>query len=174
MSKTSMCSGFVALLFATTAIAAGSLGPDLPDPALTPGEIDPAVTQDNIHQTICVAGYTARVRPPTSFTDAMKIAQLADPRRNYVDKNPADYEEDHLISLELGGHPRSYENLWPEHWADPNGARTKDTVERELRRRVCLPKNDPDWISLSTAQRAIATNWIAAGSQYLRPRHRTN
>jgi hypothetical protein len=28
--------------------------------------------------------------------------------------NPKDYEEDHLISLELGGAPRDPKNLWPQ------------------------------------------------------------
>ena len=34
-----------------------------PHADLTPGAIDPRVTQDNIHETICVRGYTRTVRP---------------------------------------------------------------------------------------------------------------
>jgi hypothetical protein len=42
----------------------------------------------------------------------------------YADQNLAHYEEDHLISLELGGAPYSKKNLWPEpcsqaHKSDP-------------------------------------------------------
>jgi len=36
------------------------------------------------------------------MTDRGRMAQFA-----YADRNPADYEEDHLVSLELGGAPRS-------------------------------------------------------------------
>src|SRR6185437_12780780 len=35
-----------------------------PDASITPGAIDPRVSQGNVQQTICVSGYTARVRPP--------------------------------------------------------------------------------------------------------------
>ena len=83
------------------------------DPARTPGVPDPSVTQDNIAITICVSGYTAKVRPSSSFTTKLKIAQLAaDPR--YIDHDPKHYEEDHAISLELGGAPSDPLNLWPE------------------------------------------------------------
>src|SRR5438034_10271509 len=36
------------------------------------GAIDPRVSQNNIHETICVKGYTARVRPPSSVTGRRK------------------------------------------------------------------------------------------------------
>ncbi|MGW4994883.1 hypothetical protein ACWEQ3_46110 [Streptomyces mirabilis] len=38
----------------------------LPDSSCTPGSYNPNVTQSNIHSTICVSGWTATVRPPTS------------------------------------------------------------------------------------------------------------
>jgi hypothetical protein len=125
------------------------------------------VTQDNIAQTICMKGYTATIRPPASYTTHLKLQQLADPLRGYTDQDPKDFEEDHLISLEIGGNPRDPGNLWPEHWADPDGAKTKDRLENELNRRVCLPKSDPNWISLSEAQTAISTDWIAAYQKYV-------
>ncbi|MCW2898087.1 MAG: hypothetical protein JWO67_352, partial [Streptosporangiaceae bacterium] len=40
----------------------------LPDPACTPGAIDPAVNQSNIKSTICSPGYTGTVRPPPTPT----------------------------------------------------------------------------------------------------------
>src|SRR5438105_1739217 len=40
----------------------------LPDAACTPGALNPDVTQATIGQTICTSGFSARVRPPTSFT----------------------------------------------------------------------------------------------------------
>jgi hypothetical protein len=40
---------------------------DMPDPVLTQGAINPSVTQENIHQTACVKGYTKTIRPPAHF-----------------------------------------------------------------------------------------------------------
>ena len=48
---------------------------------------------------------------------------------------PCDYQEDHLISLELGGHPTDRRNLWPE--PRPR-AEEVDRVENELNRRGLL------------------------------------
>ncbi|HKC28521.1 MAG TPA: hypothetical protein VKB75_10970, partial [Jatrophihabitans sp.] len=79
----------------------------LPDHAVTPGATDPHVTQGNIHSTICVPGYTATVRPPSSYTTTLKINQLAAGYAFHGDQRTGDYEEDHLISLELGGSPSS-------------------------------------------------------------------
>ena len=40
--------------------------------APVPGEVDTHVTQSTIRSTICQPGYTAKVRPPRKFTDAIK------------------------------------------------------------------------------------------------------
>jgi hypothetical protein len=140
---------------------------DLPNPRFTPGAADPAVSQDNVAQTICVTGYTRTVRPPERYTSNLKREQLNDPSRGYADHDMHDFEEDHLVPLEVGGSPTDPRNLWPEHWSDPEGARTKDRLENELHRRVCLPRDDPDWVSLADAQRAFSTNWIASYRIYV-------
>jgi hypothetical protein len=75
---------------------------------------------------------------------------------------PASYEEDHLISLQLGGHPTDPKNLWPETYNTRCGARIKDVLETRLRKLVCTKK-----ISLADAQKAIATDWIKAYKQYV-------
>jgi len=49
---------------------------DLPDPMLTPGAINAEVTQANIHQTVCVKGYTKTIRPPAHFTNKLKKRQM--------------------------------------------------------------------------------------------------
>jgi hypothetical protein len=41
---------------------------------------------------------------------------------------------DHLISLELGGAPRSKRNLWPELWAQ---AHKSDPRENAWHKKVC-------------------------------------
>jgi hypothetical protein len=74
-------------------------------PTHTPGARYSKVTQATISSTVCVGGSTATIRPPASYTNALKRAQLA--LWHYADQKPSDYEEDHLISLELGGAPRS-------------------------------------------------------------------
>ena len=66
----------------------------------------------------------------------------------------ADYEEDHLISLELGGNPNDPRNLWPEPYNPRPGARQKDTVENYLHNQVCAGT-----MTLIDAQNAIATDW---------------
>ena len=40
--------------------------------APVPGEVETHVTQATILTTICDHGYTAKVRPPRKFTDAIK------------------------------------------------------------------------------------------------------
>src|SRR5215813_12092648 len=105
----------------------------LPDPTCQPGATNPGVTQSTIGQTICVSGWTATVRPPTSYTNPLKVQQIA--QYSYSDTNTADYEEDHLIPLELGGAPRDTRNLWPEPRNGPSGttAGSKDSVENRLK-----------------------------------------
>ncbi len=41
----------------------GNNGQQLPDPACTPGTVNPAVSQANIADTICKSGWTSTVRP---------------------------------------------------------------------------------------------------------------
>lgn len=128
----------------------------LPDSVKTPGAVNPNVTQADIGQTICVAGWTATVRPDSSVTDALKVQQLASGYAYNGDMSTADYEEDHLISLELGGSPASPLNLWPEPYAGVGGARVKDKIENELHTLVCSGA-----LPLATAQTEIASNWWA-------------
>src|SRR5205807_8666163 len=43
---------------------------------LTPGARNPSVTQATIRRTICVRGWTRTVRPPTSYTNGLKLKQM--------------------------------------------------------------------------------------------------
>ncbi len=140
-------------------VAAGAV---LPNPARTPGAINPAVTQASIHSTICVSGWTSTVRPPSSYTTGLKESQLATGYAYHGDTSPADYEEDHLISLELGGSPTSERNLWPEPYHVTDGARMKDQVENRLHSMVCNGT-----MPLAKAQQAIASNWYIAYKLYV-------
>jgi hypothetical protein len=103
----------------------------LADPVLTPGVLNGAVTQATIGSTICRRGWTATIRPPSEYTSALKRKQL----RQYQETGPPSaYQEDHLISLELGGDPLDPRNLWPEPYPRASGV---DRIENELNAQVC-------------------------------------
>ncbi len=125
-------------------------GGQLPDPRCTPGSIDPAVTQADIHSTICRSGYTKTIRPPETQTGRFKY-DVAYPA--YGTPRAEKTELDHLVSLELGG-SNDATNLWPQYPPTPNG---KDKVENTLNAAVCSGH-----VTLAAAQNAIAENWITA------------
>jgi hypothetical protein len=110
--------------------------------AWTPGVLNPAVTQATIGSTICRRGWTRTIRPPVDYTNALKRRQL---RRYGLRGPPAGYQEDHLISLELGGSPTDPRNLWPEPY--PRAAAV-DQIENDLNHRVCAGS-----LTLAEAQR---------------------
>jgi len=129
----------------------------LPDPACTPGAVDPHVTDATLESTVCRrGGYTSTVRPPTSVTNSEKrLAQAAYGQSD----GPSAYEFDHLVPLELGGTPNSAANLWPEPGSSPN---PKDKLEGALHDLLCAHR-----ITLTAAQHMIATDWITAYRQIL-------
>jgi hypothetical protein len=129
-------------------------GEPLPDSTCTPGAANAEVTTDNVDNTICATGWTDKIRPPSSYTDQLKAHQIA--AYGYPDIQTGDYEEDHLIPLELGGNPTDPRNLWPEYDSGkiPND---KDAVENVLNRAVCGHQ-----VTLVAAQQAIATDWTTA------------
>ena len=121
---------------------------------VVPGVRNPGVTQANIADTICKHGWTATVRPPLSYTNALKFTQM---RSLGLPGNPTDYEEDHFIPLELGGHPTAPGNLWPQIWdvKDPCSAHVKDVDENALNDKVCK-----GGMTLDQARQQIATKWL--------------
>ena len=64
-----------------------------------------------------------------------------------------------MIPLELGG-DNVIANLWPEAAEPRPGFHQKDKVENYLHRQVCAGA-----MSLTDAQRQIATDWIAVWKQ---------
>jgi hypothetical protein len=109
---------------------------------LTPGVLNPAVSQSTIRGTICRRGWTRTVRPPVSYTNDLKRKGL---RAYRLRGPPSRYQEDHLISLELGGHPTDPRNLWPEPYPRASAV---DRQENELNAQVCRGR-----MSLAEAQR---------------------
>ena len=136
----------------------------LPNPRLTPGATNPAVTQANIRSTICVRGYAQSIRPPERYTERLKREQIRE--YGYKDHKLWHYEEDHEIALSVGGSPTSPKNLWPQPHkvAGGWGSYAKDRLESQLHWLVCHRG-----LALATAQRALAQDWIAAYKKYVGP-----
>ena len=134
----------------------------LPIASVTSGSVNEAVTQANIHSTICISGYTKTIRPPASYTTKLKKQQLSSTYSRYGSTDTSLFEEDHLIPLEVGGNPTDPKNLWPEPWTGDSSARIKDKLENAMHALVCSGS-----LPLKTAQKAIAANWYAAYQQYV-------
>ncbi|HEY2327175.1 MAG TPA: hypothetical protein VGH52_06795 [Gaiellaceae bacterium] len=110
--------------------------------SITPGVLNPDVTQTNIRDTVCKAGWTKTIRPPVSYTNDLKVKGLVQYR---LHGSLSDFQEDHLISLELGGNPIDPRNLWPEPY--PRAAAV-DQIENQLNHKVCTGE-----LTLAQAQR---------------------
>lgn len=122
----------------------------LPVAALTPG----AIVTDRADE-VCRGTTNAVVIPAAVRTSVVEAYGMSD-------VPPHEYELDFLITPALGGSadPR---NLWPERYGSRIwNAHVKDQLEDRLRELVCEGRLD-----LATAQRAIATDWIAAYRKYL-------
>ncbi len=128
---------------------------DLPDPSKTPGVINPKLTQ----ALVCSKSF--RTGPYRHVTPAMhkQIYALYGLTPN---KAPCPCEDDHLISIELGG-SNDNRNRWPQSYiSKPWNAHIKDKLEGRLHRLVCAKK-----LTLQEAQQAISSNWIEAYQKFI-------
>jgi hypothetical protein len=154
---------FIAMLSIVAVANAATLDWVVQNKKATPGMINKSVTQDNIATTVCKSGWTSTIRPTVTYTNKLKDTQLKTTYASYVKiwgAAASGYEEDHLISLQLGGDPSDPMNLWPQPYAG-NGARKKDVVETALKRLVCAGT-----IKLKDAQKAIL-DWPTAYKKYV-------
>jgi len=101
------------------------------DRVCDPGSVNLEVTQGNIHDTICNPAWMARVRPPTSYTTPIKREEMA---RYGLTDSMNHYRLDHIVALEIGGHPKDPRNLYPQPVAQ---SVAKDRLERQLHADVC-------------------------------------
>ena len=149
----------------------------LPDPSLTRGETNPAVTQGTIADTICNRGWsTGSIRDTESSAH-----EKATTYNTYHIPHPANNtgqdqtcELDHLISLENGGGD-GLENIWPE--CGPTGVilaqrwfKKKDAVENFVHNSICLDVPNAKFssgrkpsksIPLTEGQAILRDNWYA-------------
>ena len=147
--------------------SAGAFAGDLPDPALTPGAYSPLVTQANIHQTVCVHGWSKTMRPSTSVTNKMKVKVMVAYHIPLTDIHKV--ELDHLCSIVLGCALDDEHNMWPEYWylnvdGEDHGAHQKDHAEKATQLAICSGK-----ITLLDAQKQMVTDWRVLYKRFYRP-----
>ncbi len=129
----------------------------LPDPACTPGAVNPTVTtevlQNPSFRTICVR---SQATTESQKASTYQFYGIPHPPQNTGAHQTC--ELDHLISLELGG-ADTLDNIWPQ--CGPDGVtlseryfKQKDGVENYLAKQVREGK-----ITLEDAQRGIASDW---------------
>ncbi|MGA7217673.1 MAG: hypothetical protein WBX38_05135 [Candidatus Sulfotelmatobacter sp.] len=127
------------------------VGREEPDLRLTPGATVPVTESE-------VCGGAAQ-RPISAVPVSLKRKVFEE--YGVTQLQPDAYEVDYLITPELGG-ATDIRNLWPEPYQNTLwNAHVKDQLEDRLRQMVC--RGDVD---LSTAQRDISTDWIAAYRKY--------
>lgn len=125
----------------------------LPDPGITPG-----VTREVALADLCSSNGDEVVR---SVSDSLREEVLHEYGIQNIPVN--EFEVDYLITPGLGG-AEDLRNLWPQPRFNTTwNSFVKDQLEDHLHHMVCERQ-----ISLSEAQRDIATNWIAAYKKYFR------
>ncbi len=118
------------------------------DARCTPGALDPDVTQDTLHSTVCAPGWTDKVQPPNSYITALKLRQM----RDFGEiGSPLSYKEDHLVPLSLGGAPRDPNNLFPQPTAKTT---EQEDLEDHLHQAVCSGQ-----MTLAAAQAKMQHDW---------------
>ena len=143
--------------------AVGSMArtaPPAPSAAVPAEALNPDVRQETVQATICVPGYTASVRPSTSYTNGVKVKLLREQGLPLADASK--YELDHRLSLSLGGHPRNLKNLQLQPWEGEDGAKRKDRLEQRLQQLVCAGK-----VMLDKARQEMYFDWRGAFRTYV-------
>jgi hypothetical protein len=122
-----------------------------PNHSLTPGATRRVTMRD-----VCAMAHE-QVREKVSTSLRQEVLQ----EYGIVDTDADDYEIDYLVAPGLGG-VEEIHNLWPEPYTSGTwNAYIKDDLEEYLHQLVCGGELD-----LSTAQRDISTDWIAAYKKY--------
>jgi hypothetical protein len=136
--------------------------PSIPDPARTPGAINPAINQDNIAATICKGDYQAEKSPPPSWK-AAATRRLVESL--YPSENPDDFSLDYLVPISLGGAVADPRNLWLQTWTGPD-RELKNHLEMLLTKMVCNGQ-----IALAVAQQRIAGDWRDTYQRAMTPKN---
>lgn len=143
-------------------------GMALPDPAVTPGAVDPDAVADlsgkrhivdGVERNLCANDFrTGPIRARIRNFAKLKREACAE---YGITKCDASVEGDHLKSIEVGGCPDCLANIWPQPM---DQARVKDhQVEDLLPKLVCAGK-----ISLREAQNCMAVDWVKCADKVKR------
>jgi hypothetical protein len=137
---------------------------DVPDDAVTPGALDPAVTQQNIHATICRRGWAGGESTPASYEERVKRHLLFFPLSPYYDRSsPAwRYRLDRRLPIRLGGSPDDPGNLWPQRRDGVWNADRKDELEAVILNLVCR-----HLLTLREGQEVFWGDWREGWRRYI-------
>lgn len=130
----------------------------LPDPAVTPGVVNPETSGVNARTGlphICDSDF--RTGPYRKTTAKMKRDVCAEYGYSAEDCPGPTVELDHLLPLEDGG-ADDEKNLWVQPYTGI-GAHVKDKLENAAHRLVCEQKS----ISLGDFQKCVVQDWYACG-----------
>jgi hypothetical protein len=143
---------------AAAAAVAHHTGVRMPDPDLTPGKRSYRTLDQ-----ICEKGAAKDERNVSETEKKDVYASYGIAKCQGYCSGKQGCEIDHLISIELGG-ANTEDNLWPQPYDGEWSAHDKDRLENKLHSLVCAKTNP---LSLREAQKAIATDWVAAYKKYV-------
>jgi len=136
------------VLFARHVVTAGCRRDVRPDRRCSPGAYSSRLTK----RVICSSTFrTSSIRNVPKSEKAQLERAYGMPVRSYG----RTLEIDHIVSLELGG-SNNIANLFPQPGGGRANYHAKDKLENKVHDLVCAGK-----MSLRSAQRAIASNWVA-------------
>lgn len=118
--------------------------------------LNESISQDNIKKTICIPNYTQTIRPPSSYTNKIKLVKLKSIGLSKTDAKK--YVLDHIIPLSSGGNPNDPENLILQPFIE---SKLKDRLEVKIHKDICDGK-----ISLQYGQKIFENNWKDAYQIY--------
>jgi len=131
-------------------------GVRMPDPDLTPGK----ASYRTLDQ-ICVKGSAKDERNVSESEKKTVYESYGIAKCKGYCSGPQGCEIDHLVSIELGG-ANTEDNLWPQPYDGDWSTHDKDRLENKLHTLVCNRS-----VKLKDAQKAIATDWVAAYKKYV-------
>lgn len=113
--------------------------------------VNPDVTPETIHSTICVSGYSSSIRPPQAYTDRVKRHLMREAGIPFEFIH--DYVLDHVIPISSGGSPTDLRNL---RLQPRDASLAKDRAENRSHSLVCDGR-----LGLREAQQTMYSNWQA-------------
>jgi hypothetical protein len=139
-------------------------GDPLPDPACTPGAVNPSLTLPVLQDAAFKTGPCVRDKATSAQAKSKTYGWygLAPPPGNTGQHQVC--EKDHLVSLELGG-ADTLDNIWPQCGPDETALNARYFKQKDLVENYLAAQVRAGQIPLAQAQQGIARDW----TQYLAP-----